>query len=63
MGTPTNVYLTVKEAAEILMVHPESLRRLLRDGKFPGRKVGGDWRIPRADVMPDEAPAPEQTDP
>lgn len=45
--------LTVEELAEYFRVHPESVRRWLREGKFPhayrpSRRAG--WRIPREDV-------------
>jgi excisionase family DNA binding protein len=29
----------------ILQFRPESVTRLLRQGKLPGYKVGGTWRI------------------
>jgi excisionase family DNA binding protein len=37
--------LTVKEAAEYLKIHPETLRMWLRGGKINAVKVGVDWRI------------------
>ncbi len=39
--------LTVEEAAAILRVSTNTLRRLLRQGKIPGVKVGNSWRISR----------------
>lgn len=45
--------LTVEEAAERLRVHPESVRRWLRAGRFPHARrlsVRAGWRIPQADV-------------
>jgi excisionase family DNA binding protein len=41
--------LTVDEAASRLKMHPVTIRRLLREGKLPGRKVGArEWRISAA---------------
>lgn len=45
--------LTVEEVAEYFRVHPETVRRWLRDGAFshayrPSRRAG--WRIPREDI-------------
>jgi excisionase family DNA binding protein len=34
--------LSTEEAAEYLSIHPDSVRRLLRQGKLPGGHVGGD---------------------
>lgn len=63
MATPADYYLTVEEAAEVLRVHPETVRVMLREKRLKGRKLGKDWRIPRSEVMPEEAAVPEQTDP
>lgn len=39
--------LTVEQAAEKLKMHPDTIRRLLRDGQLPGIKLGKrQWRIP-----------------
>ncbi len=32
-------------------MHVDSVRRLLRQKKLPGVKVGGGWRIPRAALV------------
>jgi excisionase family DNA binding protein len=38
--------LTVDQAAERLQMHADTVRRLLREGQLPGRKVGArQWRI------------------
>lgn len=42
--------LTIVEAAKILQMHPVTVRRHMRAGKLPGRKIGGEWRISR-DVL------------
>ncbi|RJX35626.1 MAG: DNA-binding protein [Desulfarculus sp.] len=36
--------LTPEEAASLLRVHPETVRRLMREGRLPAAKVGGSWR-------------------
>jgi excisionase family DNA binding protein len=41
--------LTVEEAAKRVKMHPVTVRRLLRDGQLPGRKVGTrQWRVSAA---------------
>lgn len=40
--------LTPAKTAKILGIHLDSARRLLRNGKLPGVKVGHGWRIPRS---------------
>lgn len=42
--------LSIAEAADFLSVAQETVRRHLRDGRLPGRKVGGTWRIDFADL-------------
>lgn len=39
------VYTNVREAAKQLGIHEESLRRLLRMGSLPGKRIGGQWFI------------------
>jgi len=43
--------LTVDEAANYLKVRPETVRRLLSQGRLPGNKVGRAWRIPEGALM------------
>lgn len=42
--------IKVSEAADYLKVHPEVIRRWLREKKIPGYKVGKEWRIAREDI-------------
>lgn len=42
--------LTSAEVAELLRVHPKHVYRLLREG-LPARRVGGEWRFVRVDVL------------
>jgi excisionase family DNA binding protein len=37
--------LTTKEAALVLRVEIDTLRRLAKAGQIPAVKVGGDWRF------------------
>jgi excisionase family DNA binding protein len=47
----TNTLLTPDEAAQMLGLSPFTVRRLLRQGELPGRKVGKrQWRIRRVDL-------------
>jgi len=43
-------YADVVEAGKRLSIHPESVRRLIRQGKLPGIKFGNKWLIER-DVL------------
>lgn len=41
-------YADVLEASERLDIHPESVRRLFRDGRMPGAfKFGNKWLVQR----------------
>ena len=37
--------LTAQEAADLLKVNLQVVRRYLKQGKLPGRKIGKHWRI------------------
>ena len=38
-------YLTVAEVADLLRVHPETIRTYLKGGKIKGLKLEREWRI------------------
>ena len=42
--------LTLPEAAEVLRLHPRTLREYLRRGEIEGRLIGGRWRFRRVDL-------------
>jgi excisionase family DNA binding protein len=42
--------LTPEEAADLLRVTVDTVRKLLREGKLPGAKVGREWRLLRRDL-------------
>jgi excisionase family DNA binding protein len=37
--------LTIREAAELMQLSSRTLERLIRRNKFPGVKIGGQWRV------------------
>jgi excisionase family DNA binding protein len=39
------MYLTVEQAADLIQVHPQSVRTWLRNGAVKGVKFGRSWRI------------------
>lgn len=41
------VGLTLKEAADLLRVHENTLAKLLQDGRVRGVKIGREWRTSR----------------
>ncbi len=45
-------YLTPDEAAHVLRVHPGTIRRLLREGRLVGVRVGRQWRIAEDSLTP-----------
>jgi len=38
-------YLSIVEAAEVLGIHPGTVKRLCREGKLPAKKVHNAWLI------------------
>lgn len=45
-------FLTVEEAACVLQVNTDTVRRWLRSGEITGRKLGRVWRITQGDLQP-----------
>ena len=43
----TRAILTVGDLSKLLQLHEDTVRRLLRDGQLPGRKIGKSWRVER----------------
>lgn len=50
MAPGGNALLKSAEVAELLRVHPKQIYRLLARG-LPGRRVGGEWRFDRDEVL------------
>lgn len=48
MNTDT---LNLTEAAELLKVHPQTLRRKTIEGTIPGSKVGKSWVFIKEDLV------------
>jgi excisionase family DNA binding protein len=44
------LFLTVPEAAALLRIHDNSVRKMISDGKLPAFKAGRAWRVKRDDV-------------
>ncbi len=42
--------LTIREAAEVLRLHPRTVREYVRRGEIEGRIIGGRWRFRRCDL-------------
>ena len=50
-GMPDPEFLTILEVAELLRLAERTAYDLVRKGRIPGAaKVGGQWRIRRADL-------------
>lgn len=47
MANPLDNFVGAKEAAKRLDIHPESVKRLIRQQKLPATKVGNKWLIQR----------------
>ena len=42
---------TVDEVAQILDMHPRTIRRYIKDGNLAAHKLGGQWRIHEEDLI------------
>lgn len=38
-------------AARLLGMSYDKLRRMIKRGDFPAKKIGGEWRVNKSDVM------------
>lgn len=45
-----DAFLSIPQVAEILGLHPESVRKLVRQGRIPAFKVGRSWRFHREEL-------------
>ena len=43
-------FFTVEEVAEVLKLHPYTIRRLCREKKIPCFKFGGQWRFSEMEI-------------
>ncbi len=44
-------YLSIEETANMLSVHPRTIRRYLKNGVVEGVKIGGKWHISQEDIQ------------
>jgi excisionase family DNA binding protein len=56
----TEMYYTLEEAAQVLKLHPQTLRRWIREGKLPARRFGRQFRLRPDDL--ERAAQPAQAD-
>lgn len=47
--THTQIY-TTDQAAEVLQINIQTLRKWIREGKLPASKLGSDYRITGEDI-------------
>jgi len=52
-----DTYYTLEEAARILRLHPQTLRRWIRQGKLPARRFGKQFRLRPEDLERAAQPA------
>lgn len=52
----TRSYYTVYEVAELLKFHHQTIRRMIRAGELPAKKLGKEWRIKKEDLEVFTAP-------
>ena len=57
--------MTVAEAAELLKLHPQTLRRWIHQGKLSARRIGRQFRLPAHELetilQPSQIDAAEMT--
>jgi len=43
-------FLTIKDVADLLSVHPMTIYKLLKQESMPGARFGGVWRFSRREI-------------
>lgn len=43
-------FFTIYETADILSLHHNTIRRMIKTGELPAKKYGKTWRISRTDL-------------
>lgn len=46
----TDSYYTIQEVADILKVHHQTVRKMIREGRLPAEQMGTVWRIRKDDL-------------
>lgn len=49
-------YYTIFEVADLLQFHHQTIRRMIRSGELPAKKLGKEWRIKKEDLEAFTAP-------
>lgn len=49
---PMELAVSTRAAASVLGFHPEHVRRLIRTGRLPAERAGGDYRVRVDDLWP-----------
>lgn len=47
----TETILNIEQASDLLLISPYAVRKLARQGKIPGCKVGREWRFIKLDLI------------
>ncbi|WP_414712621.1 helix-turn-helix domain-containing protein, partial [Sphingobium sp.] len=53
IGEDSRPLLSLKQAARLLGIHPNTLRSYIRLGIIRGAKLGRTWRFQKADLVAD----------
>lgn len=56
-------WLTASQAAELLQVHPQTIRVWINEGRIPSQKFGGSRRIPRDQLLARQRASPTRAKP
>lgn len=43
-------FLTTREVGRLLRLSARTVERMVRDGRLPGKKIGRQWCIKKADI-------------
>lgn len=50
-------YVSTQEAADYLSIDPQTIRRLIKSGEIPARRIGRNFRVPVSALVEEPAAA------
>ncbi len=52
-------FYTLREVADALGYHPDTLKQKIYAGQFPAVKIGGTWRVPESALREVQVATPQ----
>jgi excisionase family DNA binding protein len=47
----TDEVLTIEDAAELMKLAPKTIKKMMKEGTIPGRRIGRQWRTTKRALL------------